>query len=57
MVEKYSGGEHEMIKKLHHFFTSSETWPKQYADMQKVTQLFFEESIQYYIEHRPDNTF
>ncbi len=50
MVEKYSNGKPEMMKKLYEFYSESEEWPKQYSDMQKEISSFIEKSIEYYVK-------
>lgn len=49
MVEKYSNGEPEMIRKLYSFYSVSDQWPKEYSDIQKETRVFLEKSIEFYI--------
>jgi len=49
IVEKYTSGQPEMVQKLYVFFKEAKQWPKQYAEMQKATHEFLEESIDQYI--------
>lgn len=50
MVEKYTSGQPAMVQKLYFFFKEAKYWPKQYAEMQKNTHEFLEESIEHYLK-------
>jgi len=53
ILEKYSGEQPDMIKKLYDFYSQGNKWPSKYAVMQEKSFKFIEEAIEFYLGDQP----
>lgn len=50
IINKYSGGNPEILNKLYLFYSQGNKWPKNYSNLQEKTFTYIQQSIEYYLK-------